>query len=55
MDKKKMSRLAVMAAGVVCIGIGSGLFRYSGFGADPFTTMNLGISSLLTFPLAPGS
>ncbi len=47
MDKKKMSRLAVMAAGVVCIGIGSGLFRYSGFGADPFTTMNLGLSSLL--------
>ncbi len=36
-----------MVFGVVCIGIGSGLFRYAGFGADPYTTMNLGISSLL--------
>lgn len=36
-----------MACGVFCIGMGSGLFRFAGFGADPFTTMNLGISSFL--------
>lgn len=47
MNEKKISRMGGMALGVLCIGIGSGLFRYSGFGADPFTTMNLGLSTLL--------
>lgn len=46
MNQKTMKRIAMMAAGVLCIGIGSGMFRFAGFGADPFTTMNLGISSL---------
>lgn len=45
--EKKADRIRKMVLGVVCIGIGSGFFRYAGFGADPFTTMNLGISSLL--------
>lgn len=43
----KINRLLMMAGGVLCIGVGSGMFRFSGFGADPFTTMNLGISGLL--------
>ena len=47
MVEKKTNRIRKMVFGVLCIGIGSGLFRYAGFGADPFTTMNLGISSLL--------
>lgn len=51
MKVKKFSRMGRMVLGVLCIGIGSGLFRYSGFGADPFTTMNIGLSELfhLTF------
>ncbi len=47
MNEKKISRISRMTLGIICIGIGSGLFRYSGFGADPFTTMNLGLSALL--------
>ena len=43
----KSRRIAMMSGGVLCIGLGSGLFRHAGFGADPFTTMNLGISELL--------
>lgn len=47
MKEKTMKRLGMMVWGVLCIGMGSGLFRFAGFGADPFTTMNLGISSFL--------
>lgn len=47
MNDSKVKRIGMMALGVAFIGIGSGIFRYCGFGADPFTTMNLGISSLL--------
>lgn len=43
----KLKKTSLMILGVLCIGMGSGMFRYSGFGADPFTTMNLGISTLL--------
>lgn len=36
--------ILMTSAGVVLIGMGSGLFRASLYGADPFTTMALGVS-----------
>ena len=41
-------RTALMIGGIVLIGISVALFRLAGFGVDPFTGMNLGISG--TFP-----
>lgn len=47
MKENKIKRITMTVIGVLCIGIGGGMFRYAGFGADPFTTMNLGLSSFL--------
>ena len=40
-------RTALMIGGIVLIGISVALFRLAGFGVDPFTGMNLGISTFL--------
>ena len=40
-------RLTVMTAGVLTLGAGVFLFICSGFGTDPFTCLNLGISARL--------
>ena len=37
-------RIAVMLAAVVIMGVGVGLFVRGAMGADPFSTLNLGIS-----------
>ncbi len=38
-----------MLSGILLIGVGVALFRLAGFGADPFTGMNLGISMFLNW------
>lgn len=43
MNKQKIGMLAM---GVLFIGIGIGLFRYSAAGSDPYTAMAISISSL---------
>lgn len=40
-------RLTITVLGVVLIGIAVAFFRGSGFGTDPFTSMNLAISKML--------
>lgn len=49
MNKKKELRLrtGLMLLGILLIGICVSLFRLSGFGTDPFTAMNLGISMFI--------
>lgn len=42
-----------MAIGVILIGLGCGCFRWSGFGADPFTTMVMAMSNVL--PISYGN
>lgn len=40
-------RLGEMLVGIILIGLCVGLYRLSGFGVDPFSCMNLGISGFL--------
>lgn len=42
-----LRRVAMMAAGILFIGLGVGAYRISGLGVDAFTCMNLSISSCL--------
>lgn len=42
-----MKRTMLMLAGIMLIGGSVGLYRMGGFGTDPFSCMNLGISSFL--------
>lgn len=44
---RRVYRTAIMVLGILCIGICVGSYRLSGFGVDPFTCMNLGISGFL--------
>lgn len=46
-----IKRISIMFIGVVFIGLGIALLRGSGFGTDPFTAMNLGISRTLGISL----
>lgn len=46
-----IKRISIMFIGVVFIGLGIALLRGSGFGTDPFTAMNLGISQTLGISL----
>lgn len=46
-NKNLAIRAIWMVLGVVLIGLGSSLFRLSGFGTDPFACMNLGVSSVI--------
>jgi uncharacterized membrane protein YczE len=45
--EKKTKRLLMMLAGNLLIGVGVAFYRMSGFGADPYTCMNLGVSGFL--------
>ncbi|MDO5405847.1 MAG: hypothetical protein Q4F28_00785 [Eubacteriales bacterium] len=45
-----MKRLILMTAGVFLIGFGGAMLRLSSLGTDPFTCMNLGISSIIGIP-----
>ncbi|MBF0579477.1 hypothetical protein IM774_06745 [Erysipelotrichaceae bacterium RD49] len=47
MNKRKVIMLAF---GVLCLGVGVGLFRYSSAGSDPFSAMALGFQSLTGLP-----
>ena len=50
MGKKKndfAARVALVVAANLILGGGISLLRLSGFGTDPFTCMNLGVSSRL--------
>lgn len=40
-------RFLLMLVGNICIGIGVAFARFSGYGVDPFSCMNLGVSSHL--------
>ncbi len=42
-------RILLMIGGISLIGIGVAFFRLAGFGVDPFTGMNLGISMFLNW------
>ncbi len=46
-EEKKTKRLLMMLAGNLLIGVGVAFYRISGFGADPYTCMNLGVSGFL--------
>lgn len=48
--KKEFAELLI---GVFLIGMGGGIFRWTEFGADPYTTMNVGISNVL--PISYGT
>lgn len=43
----KMKKFCYMVFGILLIGICVAAFRMSGFGVDPFTCMNLGISMFI--------
>lgn len=45
MTKQNVKRLLFMLLGNFCIGLASATFRIADFGTDPFTCMNLGLSS----------
>ena len=45
--EKKTKRLLMMLAGNLLIGVGVAFYRMSGFGANPYTCMNLGVSGFL--------
>lgn len=50
MDRKKKDlilRIILVLAGNLILAFGIGLMRLSGFGTDPFTCMNLGVSGVL--------
>lgn len=47
MKKFNSKRVMMMIYGIILVGISVGLFRMSSLGTDPFTTMNLGVSSFL--------
>ena len=40
-------RTGMMLAGILLIGVSVALYRLAAFGVDPFTGMNLGISTFL--------
>lgn len=42
------STILMMFVGILFIGLGVASYRMSGFGTDPFTCMNLGISGFLS-------
>lgn len=42
-----MKKLPLLIIGVALIGFAISLLRLADFGTDPFTTMNLGISSFM--------
>lgn len=44
---KKKERALMMVGGNLLIGLGVGFYRMGGFGADPYSCMNLGISGFL--------
>ena len=46
-NRFSVRRCVMMIAGIVFIGICVGLYRLSAFGTDPYSCMNLGISSFL--------
>ncbi|ACV08792.1 conserved hypothetical protein [Jonesia denitrificans DSM 20603] len=45
-------RIGAMLLGVFLIGVAVGLFRQAALGTDPFTTMNVGVSSLIGWEFA---
>lgn len=46
-QRRSMFKAAVMFCGIIIMGLSIALIRMSDFGTDPFTCMNLGISSSL--------
>ena len=53
MKKIEWKRILYMILGVCCIGIGTVCLRFAGFGTDPFSCMNLGVSNHL--PISYGT
>lgn len=53
MKKIEWKRILYMIVGVACIGIGTVCLRFAGFGTDPFSCMNLGVSNHL--PISYGT
>lgn len=47
-QKRNTARLFMMFIGILFIGLGVASYRMSGFGTDPFTCMNLGISGFIS-------
>lgn len=45
--KSKLAKSLLMLAGVLMVGLAVGLMRLAGFGVDPYSCLNLGISGLL--------
>lgn len=45
MKKKLPQRIALMVLGVVILGVGVALLRIANFGTDPYSCMNIGVSS----------
>ena len=48
-----LKRILLMLLGVIAIGIGVACLRFAGFGTDPFSCMNIGVSSHL--PMSYGT
>ena len=51
MKKERMIRGIVVIIGTLLLGVGIGFLRLGCFGSDPYTSMNAGVSSLLSMPL----
>lgn len=50
MKQQYTKKVWMMVFGILLLGFAISLFRLSGFGTDPFTTMNLGVSGFLGVP-----
>ena len=51
MKKERMIRGIVVIIGTLLLGVGIGFLRLGCFGSDHYTSMNAGVSSLLSMPL----
>lgn len=50
MKQKSIRPFLMMIGGILLVGFAVSLFRLTGYGTDPFTTMNLGVSGFLGVP-----